>query len=194
MSRVLIIDSGFSFFHSGGQLNHHLAQVAVNHLKAQGHEVRLTIIDEGYVAATEVENISWADVVIYQQPAWWMGPPWQLKKYIDDVFTTGAGVLYKDDGRTRRDPSKKYGSGGLLKNKHYMISCTWNAPVEAFEEPKQFFEGKGVDAVYFPLHKANQFLGIEPLPTFMANDVMKDPDIQGDIERFRTHLTTHIPK
>ena len=43
-----------------------------------------------------------------------MGAPWTVKKYIDDVFTEGHGTLYASDGRTRKDPSKKYGSGGLL--------------------------------------------------------------------------------
>ncbi len=46
-----------------------------------------------------------------------MGAPWTVKKYIDDVFTEGHGTLYASDGRTRKDPSKKYGSGGLVQGK-----------------------------------------------------------------------------
>lgn len=45
--------------------------------------------------------------------------------------------------------------------------------MEAFTEKDQFFHGVGVDGVYLPFHKANQFLGMEPLPTFIANDVIK---------------------
>ncbi|VFS38584.1 modulator of drug activity B [Escherichia coli] len=56
-----------------------------------------------------------------------MGAPWTVKKYIDDVFTEGHGTLYASDGRTRKDPSKKYGSGGLVQGKKYMLSLTWNA-------------------------------------------------------------------
>ena len=40
-----------------------------------------------------------------------------------------------------------------------MISATWNAPQQAFDDPSDFFAGKGVDAVYLPFHKANEFLG-----------------------------------
>jgi modulator of drug activity B len=75
-----------------------------------------------------------------------------------------------------------------LAGKCYLLSVTWNAPTEAFSDPVQFFEGRGVDAVYFPLHKANQFLGLQPLPTFMCNDVIKAPQIENDFARYRDHL------
>lgn len=54
-----------------------------------------------------------------------------------------------------------------------MLSLTSNAPMEAFTDKDQFFHGVGVDGVYLPFHKANQFLGMEALPTFIANDVIK---------------------
>lgn len=54
-----------------------------------------------------------------------------------------------------------------------MLSLTWNAPRQAFDDPSDFFEAKGVDAVYFPFHKANEFLGMTALPTFLCVDVMK---------------------
>lgn len=66
----------------------------------------------------EVQNFLWADVVIWQMPGWWMGAPWTVKKYMDDVFTEGHGSLYASDGRTRSDASKKYGSGGLVQGKN----------------------------------------------------------------------------
>lgn len=52
----------------------------------------------------------------------------------------------------------------------------------------QFFHGVGVDGVYLPFHKANQFLGMEPLPTFIANDVIKMPDVPRYTEEYRKHL------
>jgi len=111
-----------------------------------------------------------------------------LKKYIDEVFTEGHGRLYQSDGRSRSDASKKYGSGGLIQGTAYMLSVTWNAPLEAFEDKDQFFHGVGVDGVYLPFHKANQFLGMDTLPTFMCNDVIKDPDIEGYFAHYRAHL------
>ena len=55
-------------------------------------------------------------------------------------------------------------------------------------EKDQFFHGVGVDGVYLPFHKANQFLGMEPLPTFIANDVIKMPDVPRYTEEYRKHL------
>ena len=140
MAHILIVDAGEKFAHSNGELNHCLAEYAREILSGVGHRVKVTILANGYDIAEEVEKILWADAVIYQNPAWWMGGPWFLKKYIDEVFTAGAGKLYADDGRTRSDPSRKYGSGGLVRSKKYMLSVTWNAPLEAFEDAEQFFE------------------------------------------------------
>ena len=50
-------------------------------------------------------------------------------------------------------------------------------------------QGKGVDAVYFPFHKANQFLGMSGLPTFLCVDVMKRPQPEVDAARYEQHLT-----
>lgn len=80
-----------------------------------------------------------------------------------------------------------YGTGGKLKGR-YMISSTWNAPLNAFLAPDEFFEGKGIDATFFGLHKANQFIGLKPLPSFMCNDVIKNPTLESDIERLKAHL------
>jgi len=188
MSKILIIDAGKQFAHSKGELNHTLTEVAASFLRDNGHDVEVTMVDEGYDVATEIEKYLAADTVIYQMPGWWMGEPWIMKKYIDEVFTEGHGKLYASDGRTRSDGAKKYGSGGLIQGKTYMLSLTWNAPLEAFTDPEQFFEGVGVDGLYLHFHKANQFLGMAGLPTFICNDVIKQPDIPQDIERYRQHL------
>lgn len=188
MSNILIINAKKQFGHSNGELNQTLSDVAESFLRDIKHDVQVTVVDDGYDIDAEVQKYLWADTVIYQMPGWWMGEPWILKKYIDEVFTAGHGNLYASDGRTRSDAGKKYGSGGLLQGKTYMLSLTWNAPLEAFTDPDQFFHGVGVDGVYLHFHKANQFLGMEALPTFICNDVIKQPDIASDIARLRAHL------
>ncbi|QSL93335.1 NAD(P)H-dependent oxidoreductase [Ectopseudomonas toyotomiensis] len=188
MKKILLLNGGKAFAHSHGQYNSTLHDAAVAFLDRAGFDVKTTFIDGGYDVEEEVQKFLWADVVIYQMPGWWMGAPWTVKKYIDEVFTTGHGSLYANDGRTRSDASQKYGSGGLIQGKQYMLSLTWNAPVQAFEDPTDFFEGKGVDAVYFPFHKANEFLGMSGLPTFICNDVMKVPNIEQDVARYEQHL------
>ncbi|VTX92731.1 NAD(P)H-dependent oxidoreductase [Acinetobacter ursingii] len=188
MSHILIINGAKAFAHSNGQLNDTLTDFAQHHLIQLGHDVKVTRTDSDYDIQAEIDKYVWADVVIYQMPAWWMGAPWTMKKYIDDVFTIGHGVLYASDGRSRSDVTKKYGSGGLIQGKKYMLSLTWNAPIEAFTDPDQFFHGVGVDGVYLPFHKANQFLGMDSLPTFIVNDVIKMPDVPSYLDAYKAHL------
>lgn len=188
MSKILLINGKQAFAHSQGQYNDTLHAAAQAHLTSLGHDVQETVIEHGYDIDSEVEKFVWADVVILQMPGWWMGTPWSVKEYMDKVFTEGHGKLYANDGRSRSDSSRLYGSGGLLQGRQYMLSVTWNAPTSAFDDPNEFFEGKGVDAVYFPVHKAHQFLGMTGLPTFMCNDVMKVPQPDRDVERYIAHL------
>jgi NADPH dehydrogenase (quinone) len=192
MSNILIVNGAKTFAHSKGELNDTLTDLAETVLSDLGHQIKIIRADSDYDAKQEVHKFLWADTVIYQMPGWWMGTPWTVKKYIDDVFTEGHGSLYANDGRSRSDASKKYGSGGLIHDKKYMLSLTWNAPMDAFTESDQFFHGAGVDGVYLPFHKANQFLGMQPIPTFIVNDVIKAPDVERYTAQYREHLTQHF--
>ncbi len=191
MKKILLINAhqryeGFA----EGKLNQTLIETARDFLKGAGFEIKTSIIEKGYDIPEELEKYKWADAFFIQTPVYWMSVPYIFKKYIDEVYTNGIGeVLCKDDGRTRSDLSKKYGSGGLMQSKKYMISTTWNAPQEAFEDPKQFFEGKGVDGVFMWLHKTYQFFGMEPLPSFSCHDVLKNAEVENDLTRFKQHLS-----
>ena len=128
------------------------------------------------------------DAVIWQMPGWWMHEPWTVKKYMDEVFTTGAGTLYANDGRSSANPTEGYGTGGLLQGRRHMLSLTWNAPREAFIREGDFFEGLGVDALYMHFHKANEFLGTTQLSTFICNDVIKNPQVEQYLADYTAHL------
>ncbi len=188
MSNILIINGAKSFNFARGELNELYVNTAREVLSKLGHNVSVTKADCEFEPHDEITKILNSDVLIYQMPGWWMGEPWTVKKWVDEVFTAGQGALYESDGRTRSDGSKKYGSGGLLQNKKYMLSLTWNAPLEAFTDPEQFFEGQGVDGLYLHFDKLNQFLGMVPLPTFITNDVVKSPDVENETHRFSEHL------
>lgn len=188
MKKILLLNGAKNFGHSKGMLNTTLQEVAKNDLKALGFDVIETYIDKGYDIEKEIEKILDSNVLIWQMPGWWMGEPWIVKKYIDEVFTAGHSKLYINDGRSKGDINKKYGTGGLLFDKQYMFSLTWNAPLEAFNDKNQFFEGVGVDMVYLHLHKAHQFLGMKPLPTFICNDVIKNPLV----EKYKNDYSMHL--
>ena len=124
-----------------------------------------------------------------------MGVPWTFKRYMDRVYSAGMdGRLCAGDGRSRDDASKRYGSGGTLGGKRYMLSLTFNAPREAFDDPAQpFFAGKGVDDLFLPAHLNFKFFGMSPLETFACHDVLKNPDVEDDFRRFDAHLDRLLP-
>ena len=183
----LIINAGCRHFGRGGTLSKTMTDTAVSVLEGLGHRTVVTEIENGWTIEEEVRKILAADVLVIQTPGWWMSTPWQLKKYEDEVFVQPG--IASGDGRSRNDPTKRYGTGGQLHDKRYLISSTWNAPLEAFTDPDQFFEGRGIDGLFMPLHKTFEFIGMRRLPSFMVNDVFKHPTIPEDLERWKAHLT-----
>ena len=190
--KVLILDGGKNFGSSGGRLSTLLCNIADEELKAKGCEVLRTRIDDGYDIETEVKKVLGADAIIWQYPGWWMSEPWIVKKYLDEVFMAAAASLLKSDGRHASDPEHGYGTGGLAINKKYMISTTWNAPITAFNDKNEFFEGRGCDGVTFAMHKAMEFCGMKALPSFICNDVVKNPKVDEYINAYRAHIRANF--
>lgn len=188
--KVLIIDSGVEQGMAHGTLNHHYAALAQETLTAMGCEVTITRVDADYDVNAEAQKIKDAAVIILQFPGFWMGVPWQLKKYMDCVFVCSG--ISNGDGRHRADPSSRYGSGGILTDKQYMMCSTWNAPAYAFDDADGFFGGKGIDGHMTQVHRTMAFLGMKPLPSFTAYDIYKNPTHEQDFARFKEHLQKYI--
>lgn len=185
MKNILLINGHQKHEMAKGELNKALMDIAESLFARNDYAVRTTVVDDGYEPAEEVKKFQWADVIIFYTPVYWMSLPYGFKKYIDEVYMQGYGVMFVDDGR---EQGGKYGSGGLLQGKKYMLVTTWNAPAEAFSDKDQFFEGKTPDEVLFPFHKAQEFIGLKPLPGFSCHDVIKNPQIESDLERYSAHL------
>jgi modulator of drug activity B len=196
MKNVLIINAHQSYpGMSEGRLNATLVGVIREEMESKGHAVRTTEIGKGYDVDGEVEKHVWADIIVAQSPVFWFGCPWTYKKYVDEVFTAGLiqQKLLVDDGRTRQDPSRQYGSGGRMQGKKYMLSLTWNAPEESFGNPGQhLFEGRTVDDVFVANTANYAFCGAQIVPSFSCHDVLKQPRIEADIARLRAHLAEHF--
>jgi len=192
MKKVLIINAhqkyeGFA----NGKLNQTFMDTAKETLEAENCEVKITYIEKGYDIEEEIAKHEWADIVITQTPVYWFNTPWIHKKYIDEVFTTALvqGRIVIDDGRTRMNPDKQYGTGGLCQKKKYLLSTTWNAPAEAFNDKGQIlFEGISADDALINLSANYKFCGFEVLEGFHSQNVMKDPQIETDIERLKEKL------
>lgn len=194
MKKVFVINAHEEYEFAKGQLNGTLTKMAIEHLSSSGFETRLTTMKDDWQVDAEIEKHQWADAVLLQTPVNWMGVPWSFKKYMDFVYSFGMdGRLCKGDGRTRSDPSKQYGTGGTLAGTKYMMSLTLNAPGDSFNDESQvFFGGMSVDDLFRPMHLNFAFFGMEALPTFACYDVMKNPQVGEDFDRYRKHLAEHF--
>lgn len=179
---------------ANGNLTRDLLNEAKTFFLSNGYEVKETTIDSGYDIAEELEKFEWANLFFVQSPVYWMGLPWLGKKYIDEIFSAGVNTItYESDGRSRTDPTKTYGSGGLMKEKHYMLSFTYNCPESEFNNPQGFFDGLSLDEANVALHKTFQFCGAIAYPSFSVHDIYKSEfDINRALSDLKTHLNTNL--
>lgn len=192
MKKILIINAHQKYEGiSEGKTNNAMINAMKKELTSKNFEIKETNIEKGYDVNEEVEKHVWADIIITQTPVFWFGAPWIHKKYVDEVFTVGLmnQSLIVDDGRTRSEPNKQYGTGGKMQGKKYLVSSTWNAPSEAFNDKNQnLFEGKTVDDVFISNTTTYKFCGAEILSSFSCHDVVKNPNLDDDVERIKKHL------
>ena len=188
MKNILIINAHQRYpGKSEGKLTKTLIDTASEILKDREYELKHTDIESGYEVKKELEKLQWADGIIFQYPVYWMHMPWIAKKYIDEVFSGGKGsVTFISDGRSSSDPSCRYGTGGLLGGKKYMLSMTYNCPASEFDNEDSFYEGLSLDQANVGIHKVFQFCGMENLQSHAVHDVHKaDADITSQIETFK---------
>jgi len=193
MKNIFIINGGQHFAHSGGAFNKTLTNWTVDFLSNNDFKVRVTDINDEFVAEDEVENFKWADLIIYNTPIWWFQVPNRLKKYIDEVFTAGhQNGIYSSDGRSSKNPAINYGTGGLMHGKNYMVNTTWNAPDTAFKLPGEFFSETSVDdGVLFGFHKMNAFTGMSKIQGFHFHDLEKNATAER-IANYYTDYMNHL--
>lgn len=159
-----------------------------------GFEVKNSVVESAYDIQEELSKFAWADYIVMQYPVYWMGVPWLTKKYFDEIFSSGVqSVTYVDDGRSRDDASKRYGSGGLMKDKKYMLSLTYNCPTSEFDNSEGFFDGLSLDEANVATHKTFQFCGARPLETYAIHDIYKgDLDIDIEVEKLNKVLSKNF--
>lgn len=195
MKKVLIIN-GHQFYKGiaeGGLTNEYIA-AAKKYCEENGYEIKESHPDKGYDLNEELDKWDWADFILLQYPVYWMGLPWITKKYMDEVASGGVGkVTYSSDGRSREDASKKYGSGGLMTNKEYMLSLTYNCPTSEFDNKDGFFEGLSLDEVNYSVHKIFQFCGANKTETYSVHDIFKgDLALESELNKFTKTLENNL--
>lgn len=191
MKNVLIINGHQKYpTVAEGKLTQFYIDTANDFFKEHGFTVKQSVVESAYDVQEELGKFAWADIILFQYPVYWMSVPWLSKKYIDEVFSAGQGtVTYANDGRTRSDASKRYGSGGLMHGKQYMLSLTYNCPASEFSNKEGFFEGLSLDETHVAVHKTFQFCGASALATFSVHDIFKgDLNLETEKKRFQAHL------
>lgn len=187
MKNILIINGHQRYDGiSEGNLTKQYINAASDFCEKNGFALKHSVVESDYNIAEEVEKFVWADYILFQYPVYWMSVPWMTKKYIDDIFSVGGtGVLYANDGRSRDDTSKKYGSGGLMQGTKYMLSLTYNCPATEFSNKDGFFDGLSLDETQVAVHKTFEFCGAEALETYSVHDIFKgDLDMSGELSKF----------
>ena len=191
MKNVLIIN-GHQYYKNiaEGKLTAIFIDAANAFFTSNDFNIKNTIIESDYDISEEVDKFAWADYILFQYPVYWMGVPWSTKKYIDEIFSAGQdNGMYVNDGRSRKDPTKKYGSGGLMQSKKYMLSLTYNCPTTEFDNTEGFFDGLSLDEANIATHKTFQFCGAIPLQTYSIHDIFKgDLDVTAEVDKFKTLL------
>lgn len=194
MSHGLILNGHQPHPSSKGALNAAMAARIAAFVTGQGHEAEQIATAAPFDPDAEVERVLRADVIIKQFPLNSMGLPWSFKKYLDEVFTAGMdGRLSTGDGRSRKAPTRNYGTGGRMACQRYMLSVTLNAPRQAFDTPDEpLFQGASLEDVLAPVHYNARFFGLSALETFAAFDVTKNPAIEDDFKRLDRHLASEL--
>jgi len=189
---VLLINTHLTYpGWSEGKLNASFYNAAKNFFLSKNYKVLETKVENGYNADEEVEKHLQADIIILQTPVNWENTPWIYKKYVDEVFNSAlkSKKFLSGDGRSEAEGFKQYGMGGKMQGKKFMISATWNAPEESFNDKKQYlFKGKSADDALFNVAANYLFTGFEVIPGYYCYDVYHNKHIKEDLENYPKYL------
>jgi len=179
-----------------GTLNLAMVTRARMRLLDDGHDVTETKIEKDYDPGVEVQRHLEADLVILQTPINWFGPPWIYKRYVDEVFNSGlhSKKFMVNDGRTRSDPSRQYGTGGHMQGRGFFVAATWTAPAATFSNPDSvLFRGKSIDDLYLNISTSYRFVGYTVLPSYSIFDIFHSPDdVAAALEDYATHVAEQV--
>ena len=189
---VLLINTHLTYpGWSEGKLNASFYNVAKEFFISKNYKVLETKVENSYDADEEVEKHLQADIVILQTPVNWENAPWIYKKYVDEVFNSAlkSKKFLSGDGRSEAEGFKQYGMGGKMQGKKFMISATWNAPEESFNNPDNpLWKGKTADDALFNIAANYLFTGFEVVPGHYCYDVYNNKHIKEDLENYPAYL------
>lgn len=132
---------------AGRHYRHRIDASAFVPLAEQRHASDTNTLPRDVVA--EITKLEAADLVIFQFPLWWHGPPAILKGWFDRVFVSGK--IYRS--RMRYDT-------GYFKGKRAILSVTTGAPETAFGPGAR---GGDMNTMLWPIQYSLHYLGFSVL-------------------------------
>lgn len=115
-----------------------------------------------------------ADLVVFQFPIWWHGPPAILKGWMDRVFVNGG--IYTSTMRYDR---------GYFLGKRAICSVTTGGPAETFAHNGR---GGDIDLLLWPTNYSLHYVGFDVLKPFQAFGVQGGGYAYRAEEAFRAQL------
>jgi NAD(P)H dehydrogenase (quinone) len=127
---------------------------------------------------SEMKNIEWADLIIFQFPIWYETVPALLKAWFERVLAHGFAHNIFDG---------KINEQGLLKGKKAMISFTAGSDKESFY---QDILEEDRTILLPPVAKALHFTGLEVIDTFAVFNAMmlSEEDAEQHFEEYKKLL------
>jgi len=158
--RVLVSDLHVMDFDPVSDRRNFITTADPDRLRQQDEEALASRIN-GYTPElqTEMEKLAWCDLLIFQFPLWWLGPPAILKGWIDRVFTVG----------------RSYGGGrrfdtGMHRGKRALCALTVGGSKATYEAGGHYAP---VEQILYPLHHGllgfTGFTVLEPFVVYGPN-------------------------
>ena len=139
-----------------------MSEADPHYLRLQNEEAHASASD-GYAPALQAEmnKLFACDLLIFQFPIWWLGPPAILKGWIDRVFAVG-----------RAYGGGRYFDEGVFSGKRAMCAVTLGGPREVYSASGVYAE---LEEILFPIHRGlfafTGFSVIEPFAVFAPNRI-----------------------
>lgn len=133
-----------------------------HYLRLQNEEAHASESD-GYVPTlqAEMDKLLACDLLIFQFPVWWLGPPAILKGWIDRVFAVG-----------RAYGGGRYFEEGVFGGKRAMCSVTVGGPRDVYAARGVYAE---LEDILFPIHRGlfafTGFSVVEPFVVYAPNRI-----------------------
>jgi putative NADPH-quinone reductase len=140
---------------------------------AEGVADQVLRIDDGsYVPGAYREACEAADRIVFQQPMHWYGPPWTMKRWIDQEIAFGWA----------------YGDRMALAGKEWMSAVTVGAPFE--EYGPQGSRRYTLEEFLRPLERTAGFIGMLWIPPFLAcgAGILSEQELADSCQAYRQSI------